>query len=37
LLLRLIEGERTLGFIERLRTAPRITFNQPRQRHSVLR
>jgi hypothetical protein len=37
LLLRLIEGERTLGFVERLRTAPRITFNQPRQRHSVLR
>jgi len=37
LLLRYIEGERTLGFIERLRTAPRITFSAPTQRLSVMR
>lgn len=37
LLLRYIEGEKTLGFIERLRTAPRITFSVPRQRHAVMR
>lgn len=36
-LMRLIEGEKSVGFIERLRTAPRITFNQPRTRHVVLR
>lgn len=36
-LFRLIEGEKTLGFIERLRTAPQITFSAPRQRHAVLR
>ena len=36
-LLRLLAGQRSLGFIERLRTAPRITFQLPKTRTSAHR